>query len=858
MDIDGVLRAMTLEEKARLLSGVSHWKTAPLSERNIPSIFLSDGPHGLRKQEGKEDHLGIAESVPSTCFPTASALTCSFDPELAYEVGRAIGEEAVAQGVQVVLGPGVNIKRHPLCGRNFEYFSEDPWLSGKMGAAMVRGIQSCGVAACIKHLAANNQEHARMVSDSVVDDRALHEVYLAPFEHVVREAHPWSVMTAYNRLNGVYCSENAWLLQDMLRDTWGFDGAVVSDWGAMDDPVASVAAGLDLCMPGPREDMTEALVAAVRSGELRECNLAAAARRVLELVERNANGASSKSPATDAPAVPSGPAPAASTSPAPVAPAAEDPAQSHMYREHLALARKAAAKSAVLLENDGILPLNGTEKMAVIGAFAREPRYQGSGSSRINPVELDDAWEALCLAGVDAVYAAGYEAETGNTNEVLLDEAVHVARNADVALVFAGLPARYESEGFDRKLMVMPRGMCELIKRVCAANPRTVVVLQGGAPMEMPWRYLPAAVLLMYLSGCQGGAATADVLLGRVNPQGKLAESWPAALEDTALGADYPDMDRCVEYREGLYVGYRYYDAAGVEPAYPFGYGLSYTRFAYGDARVDPVAGGLAASCIVENVGGCAGCETVQLYVAARDSAVYREPQRLAGICKVELEPGQRATVTVELGAEAFRYWDVDAHAWRIDAGKYEVRMGSSSRDIRLNAVVELHAGEVFPVKQWSSAPGDSGAAVPLSAVAPRLQPRSAARVLEAYRNPTPHGFTDEAFLALYGGRMPEDPGMAHYTVNSTLRDMTSTWLGRRVIGLLSWLLAGQAELMSKDQKAMMIEMAAEMPLRSLTSSGVPMKAIEAFVHMLNGRYVTGLIGTVHQLRCWLDEQRKR
>lgn len=814
MDIDGVLRAMTLEEKAWLLSGVSHWKTASVPTHGVPSIFLSDGPHGLRKQEGKEDHLGIAESVPSTCFPTASALACSFDPELAYRVGRAIGEEAVAQGVQVVLGPGVNIKRHPLCGRNFEYFSEDPWLSGEMGAAMVRGIQSCGVAACVKHLAANNQEHARMVSDSVVDERALHEVYLAPFERVVREAHPWSIMTAYNRLNGTYCSQDEWLLQDMLRDTWGFDGAAVSDWGAMDDPVASVAAGLDLCMPGPREDMVQDLCAAVQAEKLPPAVLDDAARRVLQLVDR-------------------------ALRPIEVPPAAE------LYSAHLELARRAAAESAVLLENDGVLPLRGNEHIAVIGAFAREPRYQGSGSSRINPVALDCAWDALCLAGMDVVYAAGYDAASGDADELLLQEAELAARSADVALVFVGLPARYESEGFDRKLMVMPRGHCGLIQRVCAVNPRTVVVVQGGAPMEMPWRFMPAAVLLTYLSGCQGGAATADVLLGRVNPSGRLAETWPAELTDTALGTKYPDMDRCVEYRESLYVGYRYYDAAGVEPAYPFGYGLSYTRFAYRGLSVERRANGVAVRFSVENTGDMPGAEVAQVYVAPLDPAVFREPQRLAAARRVDVQPGEAVDVELLLGEDAFRYWDPAEKDWRVDEGEYEVRIGSSSRDIRLVCRVELEVGGAFPVKHRPSVPGQ-----------PEDSPHE--ELLQAYRRPAPGCFTDEAFLALYGKPIPHDPGMARYTVNSTLRDMTSTLLGRRVIGLLAWLLAGQAELMSKEQKAMMIEMAAEMPLRSLTSSGVPMKAIKAFVNMLNGRYVTGLIGTVHQLKRWFDAQRKR
>ena len=675
-------RELTHEERAQLLAGESHWKTHAAPSADIPSLFLSDGPHGLRKQEGAQDCMGIAESRPATCFPTASALACSFDPELVERVGAAIGEEARRQGVDVVLGPGVNIKRHPLCGRNFEYFSEDPVVSGELGAAMVRGIQSRGVGACLKHFAANSQEHARMVSDSVVDERTLRELYLAPFEHVVRHARPWSVMTAYNKLNGVYCSEHEWLLREVLRGEWGFDGAVVSDWGAMSSSVASVRAGLDLCMPGPRRDHARALVEAVRSGELEEGCVNEAASHIERLARRvkacQAEGSIGGTPALSL-------------------------TDEEFYRAHADLAREAAAQSAVLLKNDGVLPLNPDAKVAVIGAFARMPRYQGSGSSRINPKIIDNIWYRLEQRGVAAEYADGCDPTTGDADERQLLEAETLAARSDVAVVVAGLPGRYESEGFDRKLMVMPRGMRELIDRICAANPRTVVVLQGGAPMEMPWRDSPAAILLMYLSGCQGGGAAVDVLVGDVNPSGKLAETWPVDSAQTALGTTYPDMDNEVLYREGPFVGYRYYDAVDVEPAFPFGHGESYTEFAYEGLEVKAHEGASTegplefdVSFTLRNIGPRIGAEVAQVYIAPT-SEVVPPPcpvQWLAGFAKIELEPGGERQVVLHLDETAFRKWDASLHRWRVYPGEYEVRVASSSRDIRLTASIIVADGQ--------------------------------------------------------------------------------------------------------------------------------------------------------------------
>ena len=829
-------RELTLEERAQLLAGESHWKTHAAPSADIPSLFLSDGPHGLRKQEGAQDCMGIAESRPATCFPTASALACSFDPELVERVGAAIGEEARRQGVDVVLGPGVNIKRHPLCGRNFEYFSEDPVVSGELGAAMVRGIQSRGVGACLKHFAANSQEHARMVSDSVVDERTLRELYLAPFEHVVRHARPWSVMTAYNKLNGVYCSEHEWLLREALRGEWGFDGAVVSDWGAMSSSVASVRAGLDLCMPGPRRDHARALVEAVRSGELEEGCVNEAASHIERLARRvkacQAEGSIGGAPALSL-------------------------TDEEFYRAHADLAREAAAQSAVLLKNDGVLPLNPDAKVAVIGAFARMPRYQGSGSSRINPKIIDNIWYRLEQRGVAAEYADGCDPTTGDADERQLLEAETLAARSDVAVVVAGLPARYESEGFDRKLMVMPRGMRELIDRICAANPRTVVVLQGGAPMEMPWRDSPAAILLMYLSGCQGGGAAVDVLVGDVNPSGRLAETWPVDSAQTALGTTYPDMDNEVFYREGPFVGYRYYDAVDVEPAFPFGHGESYTEFAYEGLGVQvcadaPTEGPLEVdvSFTLRNTGHRTGAEVAQMYIAPT-SGVVPPPcpvQWLAGFAKIELEPGEERRVVLRLDETAFRKWDASLHRWRVYPGGYEISVASSSRDVRLTASIAVGDG------RWAFNPEQArhrrsiAEELLMSDQAPMPSPQ----VPEIYRHPTPGCFVQpesaRAFEELYARPLPERPPVTPFTIDSTVSDMGACWLGRRLYRIIDWVMAEPASKMNRDQKAMMQEMAADMPLRSLTTSGIPLESVKGFVSMLNGHYLTGFIYAVRNL----------
>lgn len=738
MDVEHILASLTLKQKASLLVGDAFWETHEEPALGVPSLSMNDGPHGLRKQSGSADNLGIGDSVPATAFPTASASACSWDPDLLEEMGRAMGEECRKENVSVILGPGANIKRHPLCGRNFEYFSEDPVLAGNMAAALIRGVQSVGVGASLKHFALNNQEKRRMIGDSVADARALNELYLLPFEIAVRKGHPWTVMGSYNLINGVHATENPWLLTQKLRRQWGFGGAVVTDWGALNQPAESVAAGLDLAMPGPYRGVAREVVDAVRAGKLAPSFVDDAARRMLQLVNRCEKGRS--------------------------VPYACD------YDRHVDLARRVAAQSAVLLENDGILPLAADRSVAVIGAFAKTPRYQGAGSSRINPVKLDCAWDALRAAGVRAEYAAGYRVEAGDTDDALVEEACAVAARNQVAVVFAGLPASFESEGYDRAGMHMPQGHERLIRAVCAANPNTVVVLSGGAPFELYWKKeaaavgvleglpIPRAVLLMYLAGCQSGHAVSDVLLGRVNPSGKLAETWPIRLEDTCLGAGFPDPAREVHYRESLYVGYRYYDSVAADVAYPFGYGLSYTRFSYRNMEVHPRGREFDVSLDVVNEGPLDGAETVQVYVHAKDPSVFMPWQALAAFKKVFVPARGSVRVTLCVGARAFSYWDADEESWRIDECSWEVRVGASSRDIRLRQTVSLIKAQPESGMLGLASVGDGPAACPVDMQVRSRKPVSDTlrKVLAPYYKPRPMGSRSRRSRRSTGGPFPK------------------------------------------------------------------------------------------------------
>ena len=646
---------LTLEEKAVLLQGKGNWLTWDIPRLGIPSIFVSDGPHGLRKQEGAGDNLGVNDSIPATCFPTSATMANSWDPELTEQLGEALGREAAAANVHVVLGPGLNIKRSPLCGRNFEYYSEDPYLSGKLAAAAIRGIQSSGTAACPKHFAANSQELRRMTMDSVVDQRTLREIYLTGFEMAVKEGKAKTLMTSYNRLNGVYTNENEPLLQGILRKEWGFDGFIMTDWGGSNDHVEGVRAGSALEMPVPGADSAIALVTAVREGRLPEKALDDRLRELLPMVQQlhSTVAAAEKSYDKDA---------------------------------HHALAAKCAEGAVVLLENDGILPLAKGAKVAVLGDFARKPRYQGAGSSLVNPTRMENLPDSLKALGVQVVAEAqGYRRCKG-AEESLLEEAKKAAQGADVVIIAMGLDETSESEGMDREHLELPEAQLALLKAVWTVNENIVLVLSGGAPFRMPEREQFRGAVHGYLGGQAGAVAIARVLTGLVNPSGHLAETWPEKLEDTPAFAYYPGLEQASEYREGLYVGYRYYQSAGVPVRYPFGYGLSYTRYAYADLQADA----RQVSFTVTNTGAVAGAAVAQVYISCRNGKVYRPKRELKGFRKVFLQPGESQRIAVPLDDKAFRYFNTDTGRFEVETANYEVCIGENVEDIRLTATLRI------------------------------------------------------------------------------------------------------------------------------------------------------------------------
>lgn len=652
MDTEKILQQMTLEDKIALCSGENFWETKKYEKYGIPSLFMCDGPHGLRKQEDVADMLGVNESRKATCFPAEVTTAGSWDAELLAEIGAAIGEEAREQGVGLVLGPGANLKRNPLCGRNFEYFSEDPYLAGKLAAGFIRGAEAQGVGTSLKHFAANSQEKSRFTSNSVLDERTLRELYLTAFEIAVKEGKPSTVMCAYPKLNGVHCSDNKRLLTDILRTEWGFGGMVVTDWGAMNDRIKGFRAGCDLNMPGGSDYMEKEVLQAVKDGTLPESCVDDSARRVLELVFRAAETLK--------------------------APASCD------YEAHHALAKRAAAEGAVLLKNeDSLLPLEQHTKIAVIGAMAKNLRYQGAGSSHINPTGLSQPLDFL----PGAIYASGCD-DRGDTTDALLDEARAAAEQAEVAVIFAGLPDRYESEGFDRDDMKMPAGHLRMIEAVVSANPNTVVVLLCGSAVECPWADRVKAVLYMGLPGQAGGEAVADLLYGRISPSGKLAESWPLAYGDVPSSEIYGKTADAL-YQEGVYVGYRYYDKAGVPVRWRFGYGLSYTTFAYSDLTVE----GDSVSVTVKNTGSLAGAEVAQLYVEAPQDGLHRPLRELKGFRKVFLQPDESQTVRFTLTDRSFALWQ---DGWKIPAGQYTVSIGG------LTATIDKH-GDTLPIPAWQT-----------------------------------------------------------------------------------------------------------------------------------------------------------
>ncbi len=667
MNVEQVLSQMTLEEKASLCSGRDFWHTKAVERLGVPGVMMCDGPHGLRKQVGEGDHLGINVSIETNCYPTASALANSFDREALHTLGTVLGRECQAEDVAMLLGPGLNMKRSPLCGRNFEYFSEDPYLAGELGAAYIQSLQAQGVAACVKHFAANNQETRRMSGSSQMDERTLHEIYLPAFEAAVKKGGTRSVMCAYNAINDTFCSENKLLLTDILREKWGYRGFVVTDWGAVKDRVKGIQAGLDLEMPGGGGTQDSLIVEAVRNGTLAEEDLDRVVRNMLQFV---ADYQDQRKPDTK------------------------------IDREaHTVLNGELAAKCAVLLKNEGdILPLKD-EETAFIGEFAMKPRYQGAGSSHINVPHPVSALEA---AGDRVSYAQGYDIHREDNAEALLTEAVELAKTVRTAVIFAGLPDSYESEGGDRDTLAMPENQNKLIEAVAAVNPNTVVVLHGGSAMELPWLDKVKAVLYMALGGESVGTAAVKLLLGETNPSGKLSETWPRKLSDNPSFLNFPGEDGKPVYAEGIYIGYRYYDKKQMEVLFPFGYGLSYTRFAYSDLELSKSemldTDYLTVTCKVKNVGSVAGAEAVQLYVRDEESSVRRPVRELKGFDKVFLNPDEEKELRFTLDKRSFAYYETKIHDWFVESGRFFVEIGASSRDIRLSTGVHVTGTAEIPV----------------------------------------------------------------------------------------------------------------------------------------------------------------
>ena len=777
-----VIAKLSLREKCALLSGATVFETHALPNKGVPAIWLSDGPNGLRKQAGPADHLGLNPSEPATCFPTAATVANSWDPALGEEIGKALGEETASYRVNVILGPGLNTKRSPLCGRDFEYFSEDPYLSGKLAAGYVRGIQSVGVSACPKHFAANNQELRRMASNSVLDERTLRELYLTGFEIAVKEGRPKCIMTSYNRVNGTYANENHHLLQDILHGEWGYDGAVVTDWGGSNDHVEGVREGSTLEMPCPGFGSAKRLMQAVEEGRLPESAVDARVDELLELVFT-----------TDA---------------------AVKAAPKRFDRDaHHALARRAAAESVVLLKNeDDLLPLKPGQSVALIGDFAQTPRYQGAGSSSVNATRVDnlkDAAEAddITLAG----FCAGYE-RSGTPNPAFVEEAAALARKADVVVLCMGLDESSESEGLDRSHICIPENQKQLLEAVAQANENLVVVLSAGSVVETGWVSRCKAVLHAYLGGQAGAGAIMDVLTGRVNPSGKLAETLPLTYEDTPAARYFPGKQQNVEYREGLYIGYRYYETAHVPVRYPFGYGLSYTTFAYSDLKADADK----VTFTITNTGSRAGAEIAQLYVAKADAAVFRPEKELKGFAKVFLQAGERKTVTIPLDDKAFRYWNVKTDRWETEGGSYQLLVGASVQDIRLRAEVPVQG---------------TGAPDPY-----------VGKAVQCYRTADIKNVPDAAFEALLGHAIPEDK--PHIDQTMTLGELNHS---RSPLCWLAWAVLHTLLKRSSREGTPDLNLLFQynMPVRALaqmTSGMVGQETVDGIVMEAKGFWIIGLL----------------
>ena len=782
-----IITKLNLEQKCALLSGAETFKTRGMPEHGIPQIWLSDGPHGLRKQAGESDHLGLNPSVPATCFPTASAVANSWDAALGEEIGAALGEEAAAQEVSVVLGPGLNMKRNPLCGRSFEYFSEDPYLAGKLAAGYIRGIQSKGVAACPKHFAVNSQETRRMASDSIVDERTLREIYLTGFEIAVKEGHPRSIMSSYNLVNGTYANENKHLLMEILRGEWGFDGAVITDWGGSNDHALGVKNGSTLEMPAPGGDSVRELLAAVESGKISESDIDARLSELLPLVFDT-------KAALDA------------------APREFDAAAHH------ALARRAAAESLVLLKNEGsLLPLAAGSKVAVIGDFAKNPRYQGAGSSMVNSTQVDVLLDKLIDSELNVIgYQQGFDRH-GKPDAALQESACELATQADTVILCMGLDEIAESEGLDRSNLRLAQNQVDLLQAVAAVNPKIVVVLYSGSVVETPWLDNCQALLYAALGGQAGAGAVANALTGKVNPCGKLAETWPLTYADVPSAADFATRRKTVEYREGLYIGYRYFTTAEKAVRFPFGYGMSYTTFAYSDMAADEQG----VSLTVTNTGSVAGTEIVQLYIAKKNSELFRPAKELKGFARVTLAPGEKQRITIMLDDKAFRFWNVKANRWEIEGGEYELLVGASVEDIRLCEKISVHGtATVHPYED---------------------------RDLDCYYKGDVLHVSDADFEKLLGHPIPK--GKTKIDRNLTLGELNHA---RSPLGWLVWLvLTILLDVSYKRGKPdLNILFQYNMPLRALakmTNGAISMGMVDGIVMELQGFWILGLVRVIYE-----------
>lgn len=778
MKHEDLIKQLTLEEKASLLSGANFWNTKPVPRLGIPGMMLTDGPHGLRKQGGKADHLGLNNSLPATCYPSAAGLANSWDEELLEEMGRALGLEAASEGVSVILGPGVNIKRNPLCGRNFEYFSEDPYLSGKLAAALIRGIQENGISACVKHYAVNSQELRRMTNDSVLDERTLREIYLPAFEMAVKEGGVKCLMTSYNRVNGIYAHEHPHLLRDILYGEWGFAGMVVSDWGGNNDRVESVRQGGTLEMPSSKGQTDRHLVQAVRSGKLEEAVLDEQVDRLLELVFATQPHITGKT---------------------------------YDKNAHHALAAKVAEKTAVLLKNqDHILPLKNQQSVAVIGDFAQNPRYQGAGSSKINPTKLDNGLDALKAAGVHVTgYAPGFR-RGGKKDPMLIRQACNLAGKADLVLVWLGLDEGGEAEGMDRENMALPENQMELLSALSQVNENIVVVLSCGCVVDLSWDHLAKAVLHGYLGGQAGARAMARLLTGAVNVSGKLGETVPLCYSDIPSDPYFPGMEATSEYREGLYVGYRYFDTARQEVKYPFGHGLSYTRFQYSGMTVEDHT----VSFRVQNTGGAAGEEIAQLYIHKETAGIFRPEQELKGFAKVFLEPGEEKKVSISLCDRSFALWSIKEQDWVVEPGVYEIRIGASSRDIRLTGKVEK--------------------------TGPAATNPYSGEVFAPYRTGRVHSVPDEAFAALLGHETPRAAWNRSAPIGFNDTISQGEYLSR---GLGKWIF----RLISLTRKALMALEKKELANNLMFVMNMPWRGVARMSGALTDEQVYALLAMINR-----------